>query len=68
VGWDDSKNAWLVRNSYGSTWGEKGYGWIDYNSNNIGIRAAWVLAKKIYIKHKLTPEEIKAMLKYLQQN
>jgi len=47
VGWDDSKNAWLVRNSWDTTWGEKGYAWIDYKSNNIGRRAAWVLVKKL---------------------
>jgi cathepsin L len=47
VGWDDSKNAWLMRNSWDTQWGEKGYAWIDYKSNNIGRRAAWVLVKKL---------------------
>lgn len=46
VGWDDTKQAWLVRNSWGTDWGEDGYGWIKYNSNNIGRRAAWVKAAK----------------------
>jgi cathepsin L len=45
IGWDDSKNAWLIKNSWNTTWGEGGYGWVDYNTNNIGRRAAWVLAK-----------------------
>jgi len=43
VGWDDSKNAYLVKNSWGSEWGEKGYIWIDYGSNNIGYGAVWVV-------------------------
>ncbi|MEQ8557430.1 MAG: C1 family peptidase [Henriciella sp.] len=30
VGYDDSKNAWLVRNSWGPGWGINGYVWIDY--------------------------------------
>jgi len=44
VGWDDSKGAWLVKNSYGEEWGEKGYAWIKYETNNIGQFSAWILA------------------------
>jgi len=44
VGWDDAKNAWLIKNSYGTDWGEEGYVWIDYDSNNVGAYAAWVKA------------------------
>ncbi len=46
VGWDDDKGAWLMKNSWGEDWGEDGYMWIKYNSNNIGRRAAWIIAKK----------------------
>jgi cathepsin L len=51
IGWDDEKSAWLIRNNWGSDWGndassgkEGGYMWIDYNSNNIGFAAAWCSA------------------------
>lgn len=44
IGWDDEKKAWLVKNSFGEEWGEKGFGWIKYNSNNIGKWAAWIMA------------------------
>lgn len=41
VGWDDLRGAWLVRNSWGTWWGEDGYMWIKYGSNNIGAQAVW---------------------------
>ena len=31
VGYDDAKHAWLVRNSWGPTWGDGGHVWIDYD-------------------------------------
>lgn len=46
VGWDDATNAWLIKNSWGTGWGENGYMWINYKSNNIGYMAAWVDSRK----------------------
>lgn len=43
VGWDDGKQAYLVKNSWGPNWGDKGYIWVEYGSNNIGYGAAWVV-------------------------
>ncbi|MGI8787603.1 MAG: C1 family peptidase [Pyrinomonadaceae bacterium] len=42
IGWDDEKKAWLIKNSWGKNWGEGGFAWIKYESNNIGLFAAWV--------------------------
>ncbi len=42
VGWDDAKGAWLVKNSWGKNWGDEGFAWIKYDSNNIGLFAAWI--------------------------
>ena len=30
-GYDDAKNAYKVMNSWGTTWGDAGYSWIDYH-------------------------------------
>jgi hypothetical protein len=46
IGWDDEKGAWLVKNSWGKNWGEKGFAWIKYGSNNIGVFAAWIEASR----------------------
>jgi C1A family cysteine protease len=41
VGWDDSKGAWHIRNSWTENWGEGGYMWIKYGVNGIGHFASW---------------------------
>ncbi|MCH9688399.1 MAG: hypothetical protein K0V04_43615 [Deltaproteobacteria bacterium] len=45
VGWDDKRGAWLLRNSWGTWWGEDGYMWIKYGSNNVGRSAAWAVVE-----------------------
>jgi cathepsin L len=47
VGWDDQKDAWLIKNSWGDKWGEGGFMWIRYRSNQIGFGAAWVDAIRL---------------------
>ena len=43
VGWDDAKSAWLMKNSWGPSWGVNGFMWIKYNTSNIGEGACWVV-------------------------
>ena len=30
IGWDDSKESWLVKNSWGAIWGNEGTFWVSY--------------------------------------
>jgi hypothetical protein len=46
VGWDDAKQAFLIKNSWGTEWGENGYVWVRYGANKIGSWTAWVQARK----------------------
>jgi hypothetical protein len=43
VGWDDAKGAWLLKNSWGPSWGVNGFMWIKYNTCNVGQGACWVI-------------------------
>jgi cathepsin L len=45
VGWDDTQGAegiWLLRNSWGSGWGENGYMRIEYGRNGVGAAPCYV--------------------------
>lgn len=62
VGFDDAlrvgahKGALLIRNSWGSQWGDRGYGWLPYdlvmsetaNESWAMVRADWVAAAKTW--------------------
>lgn len=69
VGWDDGRGAWLLRNSWGTGWGEtcgygteRGYMWIKYNSSNVGRWARWVRAENSLF---INPNILQLLEKYM---
>ena len=44
-GYDDEKQAWLCKNSWGTDFGINGYFWIAYGCCSIGVEASFLLLK-----------------------
>lgn len=55
VGYDDSKNAYLLRNSWGTEWGQQGYCWLPYSHP---IVECWTVTANITQSPKPLPTQI----------
>ena len=50
VGYDDTKKCLLIRNSWGTSWGDKGYGWLPYDYVNKGLADDfWALVQENFV-------------------
>ncbi|ASC69160.1 uncharacterized protein XM38_000860 [Halomicronema hongdechloris C2206] len=41
VGYDDAREAFLIQNSWGTEWGNQGYGWLAYDYVLHGLATDW---------------------------
>jgi C1A family cysteine protease/predicted secreted protein len=52
VGWDDAAGVWILRNSWGSRWGEGGYMRIAWGTSNVGRWTSYVEYNGPVLNHK----------------
>jgi len=61
MGYDDSKQAFHVINSWGTDWGEGGYGWISYESLRQAVQDAYVV-EDLPVSEPLVPISKQSMI------
>lgn len=55
VGWNEDAQAWILRNSWGTNWGQNGYMLIRYGVSNVGLAASYVNGARLFNRQAYFP-------------
>jgi hypothetical protein len=58
VGWNDTGGYWILKNSWGTGWGESGYMRITYGCSNIGYAASYAIPGTITPQPPTAPSNL----------
>jgi Papain family cysteine protease len=63
VGWDDTRNAFRIMNSWGASWGDNGFLWVSYDTFGIMVQEAYAVygsANVVFQTNNIVPQSVTA--------
>jgi hypothetical protein len=63
VGWDDTRQAFRIMNSWGTNWGDSGFLWVSYDTFAIMVQEAYAVywqASPFFQKNNIVPGSVTA--------